>query len=365
MTQVSYGARSLIFLSRSAGKAAADHDFFQDLQQCGCEIQCYNGDVVDPELMRTVVEKARLPIAGVFQMAMVLRDVGIMNMDAATWTQAVRPKIDGTWNLHRHLPTNLDFFVLFSSMAGLFGYFGQANYASANTFLDAFVQYRQAHGQAASVVDIGPIDDVGYVARTPGSLSGVTTNASLVSEQDFLDCLQLAIASQSGGRRDQQYGLYSNLSQVAQIPRCTLSITDSQNTTIWKRDPRMAIYRNIEKVSTTAGEGEASDTVRTFVSSLMAEPGRLDDKSSSELLARAIGACLSKFLMNDDEDIDLSQTLAAIGVDSLVAIELRNWWKQSFGVEVSVLELMNSGSLKQLGELAVDRLRGKYVARKT
>lgn len=321
--------------------------------------------MLDPELIRTVVKQARLPIAGVFQMAMVLRDVGVMNMNAATWAQAVRPKVDGTWNLHHHLPTNLDFFVLFSSMAGLFGYFGQANYASANTFLDAFVQYRQAHGQAASVVDIGPIGDVGYVARTPGSLSGVLTNANLVSEQDFLDCLQLAIVPQLGKRRDQQQGGYSNLSQIGQVPRCTLSITDSQNTTLWKRDPRMAIYRNIEKVSTTTGEGEASDTVRAFVSSLMAEPGKLDDRTSSELLARAIGVRVSKFLMNDDRDTDLSQTLAAIGVDSLVAIELRNWWKQSFGVEVSVLELMNSGSLKQLGELAVDRLRGKYGAMKT
>ena len=69
--------------------------------------------------------------------------------------------------------------------------------------------------------------------------------------------------------------------------------------------------------------------------------------------------------MNDEQDIDLSQTLAAIGVDSLVAIELRNWWKQSLGVEVSVLELTNSGSLKQLGELAVERLRAKYSASKT
>ena len=318
--------------------------------------------MLDPELIRTVVKEVRLPIAGVFQMAMVLRDVGVMNMDAASWAQAVRPKIDGTWNLHRHLPENLDFFVLFSSIAGLFGYFGQANYASANTFLDAFVQYRQAHGQAASVINIGPVDDIGYVARTPGSLSGVTTNANPISEQDFLDCLQLAVCQQPGRRRDQQQqqGGYSNPSQIGQVPRCTLSITDPQNTTIWKRDPRMAIYRNIEKVSATAGEGEASDTVRPFVSSLMADPGRLDDKTSPELLARAIGVRVSRFLMANDEDVDLSQALAAIGVDSLVAIELRNWWKQSFGVEVSVLELMNSGSLKQLGELAVDRLRGKY-----
>jgi len=363
---VSYSAKSLIFLSRSAGKSKDDQDFFEELRQCGCEVQCYNGDVSDPELMRTVVKEARFPIAGVFQMAMVLRDIGVMNMDADTWAQAVRPKIDGTWNLHHHLPTELDFFVLFSSMAGLFGYFGQANYASANTFLDAFVQYRHAHGQAASVVDIGPVDDVGFVARTPGSLSGVTTNANLVSEQEFLDCLQLAIIPQLARRKSQQQqGAYSNPSQIGQIPRCTLSITDSKNTTIWKREPRMAIYRNIEKVSTATGESEASDTVRAFVSSLIAEPGKLDNKTSPELLAGAIGVRVSKFLMKDEqENVDLSQTLAAIGVDSLVAIELRNWWKQSFGVEVSVLELMNSGSLKQLGELAVDRLRGKYAVKK-
>ena len=321
--------------------------------------------MVDPELIRTVVKKAHMPIAGVFQMAMVLRDLGFMNMDADSWSQAVRPKVDGTWNLHNNLPENLDFFVLFSSMAGLFGYFGQANYTSANTFLDAFVQYRQARGQAASVMNIGPIGDVGYVSRTPGSLSSVTTHSNLVSEQEFLDCLQLAVVSQSGKRKDQQPGSYISPNQVAQIPRCTIPITDHQNTTIWKRDPRMAIYRNIEKISATTGEGESTDTVRAFISSLISEPGKLDDPLSVELLARSIGTRVSKFLMSDENDVDLSHNLEKLGVDSLVAIELRNWWKQSFGVEVSVLELMNSGSLKQLGELAVGRLRVKYGAKKT
>ena len=73
---MSYGARSLIFLSRSAGKSTADQEFFKDLQQCGCHVQCYNGDVLDSELIRTVVRESHKPIAGVFQMAMVLRDVG-------------------------------------------------------------------------------------------------------------------------------------------------------------------------------------------------------------------------------------------------------------------------------------------------
>lgn len=327
-------------------------------------MQCYNGDVLDPELIRTVVERARQPIAGVFQMAMVLRDVGVMNMDAASWAEAVRPKIGGTWNLHHNLRGNLDFFVLFSSMSGLLGYFGQSNYASANTFLDAFVQYRHAHGQAASVLDIGPMGDVGYLARTSETLSSVTTHLSVLSEQDFLDALQLAVAPQPERCSYQQQSSYSNPSQIGMVPRSALSIADPLNTTPWKRDARMAIYRNIEKVSTTTESREGSDTVRAFIGSLVADPSKLEDQASSGLLARAIGVRVFKFLMKDDQDIELSQNLAAIGVDSLVAIELRNWWKQSFGVEVSVLELMNSGSLKQLGELAVGRLGAKYGAKK-
>lgn len=178
--------------------------------------------------------------------------------------------------------------------------------------------------------------------------------------------MQLAVLPQFGAARrgHAKQGSYCNTNQISQVPQCTLSITDPQNTTLWKRDRRMAIYRNIEEVSVAAGEGEASDTVRASINSLMADPGKLDDRTSPELLARAIGLRVSKFLMSDDEDeVDLSQTLEALGVDSLVAIELRNWWRRSFGVEVSVLELTHSGSLKQLGELAVDRLKAKYSAK--
>lgn len=61
--------------------------------------------------------------------------------------------------------------------------------------------------------------------------------------------------------------------------------------------------------------------------------------------------------------IDLSLTLTATGVDSLVAIEVRNWWKQNLGVDVSVLELMGGGSVEQLGELAAKRIKEKYTGK--
>lgn len=360
---VSHGARSLIFLSRSAGQRSDDQAFFSELKEGGCHVQCYAGDVADATLVERVVKEASLPIAGVLQMAMVLRDVGVRDMDTESWVAATDPKVKGTWNLHRLLPKNLDFFVLFSSMAGLFGYFGQANYASANTFLDAFVQYRQAKGQVASVIDLGPIDEVGYVAVTSGPLATANSHSNLVSEQDLLDLLQLAMGSPPENVNIQIPGSFHNPSQYGQVPLSKLSIADPFNSTWWKREPRMAIYRNIERVATAANDSNTSNALRTFLSSLMAEPDKLDDKASVDLVTGAIGERLSTFLMRTEQDLDLTQTLSALGVDSLVGIELRNWWKQSLGVEVSALELMNGGTVEQLGAMAVERLKTKYCTK--
>jgi hypothetical protein len=82
-------------------------------------------------------------------------------MTIGDWEAAVLPKVDGTWNVHKATKsTPLDFMVLFSSFSGLVGQRGQANYSSANTFLDAFVQYRHANGLAASAINTSLIEDV-------------------------------------------------------------------------------------------------------------------------------------------------------------------------------------------------------------
>ncbi|KAK5626220.1 hypothetical protein RRF57_001935 [Xylaria bambusicola] len=366
---VSSGAKNLIFLSRSAGKSAEDQTFFKQLNEAGCKVQYYSGDVADRDLVENVVQSAENPIVGAMQIAMVLRDIGIMDMDEPTWKAATRPKITGTWNLHDFLPRDLDFFVLFGSHAGTLGYYGQSNYASANTFLDAFVQYRHKLGLAASVMDIGAVDDVGFVARTQSVLDTLAnTSGRMLTEQDFLDCLQLAIARSSPdlalAPSSSLTDGYYNPSQITQVLECSLPITDSNNNIIWKRDPRMAIYRNIEKAA-TSHDGESSDSLRPFMTSLVQDPKKFDDKDTATFLAQQIGSRVSTFLMRGEDGVGLTQTLSEVGVDSLVAIEVRNWWKQNFGIEVSVLELMNGGSIEKLGSLAAARLKEKYVGKET
>ncbi|GAM35400.1 polyketide synthase [Talaromyces pinophilus] len=84
------------------------------------------------------------------------------NIDHDAWSASLRPKVDGSWNLHQQLPRDLDFFILFSSIAGAIGSQGQANYAAGNTFQDGSTKYRLSRGEKAISLNMSMIADRGY-----------------------------------------------------------------------------------------------------------------------------------------------------------------------------------------------------------
>ncbi|PIA96147.1 Nonribosomal peptide synthetase 14 [Cercospora beticola] len=365
---VMHGARNLAFLSRSAnhGKHRA---FFQELAEMSCQAQAITCDVCELSSVRDAVSKLDKPIAGVLHMGMVLSDISILDLDVEIWRAAIGPKVQGTWNLHTALPRDMDHFVMFSSASGICGYWGQANYAAGNTFQDSFAQYRTSQGSPAAVIDIGAVEDVGFISQNPTILEQMrSTSTSMLSEQAFLDGLQLAM-SRSNKRPAPQLKTVTEghmyPGQVSIGLECSLPIADPNNTVIWKRDPRFAIYRNIEQadsVTTHTSRGP----LQKLISTLRANQSKLDDSHIARILTEAIARSVFGFLMKaDTEEIDHTLTLESIGVDSLVAIEIRNWVKHNLSVDVSVLELMAGGSLEQLGSLVARRLREKYTSSST
>jgi hypothetical protein len=140
------------------------------------------------------VSDAAKPLAGIIQMSMVLRYGKLSQMTYVDWNTAVEPKVQETWNLHNATSSSdLDFFILFSSFGGFAGNAGQANYGAANTFLDAFVQYRHRSGLVASVIDVSVIADVGIVARTSGLLERFEkTGMRPIREMELLEAMTLA-----------------------------------------------------------------------------------------------------------------------------------------------------------------------------
>ncbi|CAG8961993.1 hypothetical protein HYFRA_00014100 [Hymenoscyphus fraxineus] len=354
---VENGAKNLIYLSRSAGKTERDQLFIKELEAYGCSVQTFAGSVSELSDVKNVVKNATMPIAGVMQMSMVLRDGAFSQMSFEDWQTVTSPKVQGTWNLHQALGS-LDFLILFSSISGLVGQIGQANYAAANTFLDAFVQYRHTLHLPASVLDIGAVFDVGYVSENKMVLETFLSSGVYgLKEKHLLDSLHLMITRSSPSKTTQPS--FCNHSQVGIGFRSTKSITDPQNRNIWKRDPRMSIYRNLETISDVAVTSSSS-ALTQFLSNARMTPSILDQRESMVFLAREIGLRLFGFLMRSEDELDISMSLTAVGLDSLVAIEMRNWWRQNLGFDVTVLEILAADSIEQLGELAAGRLKAKY-----
>jgi acyl transferase domain-containing protein/NADPH:quinone reductase-like Zn-dependent oxidoreductase/short-subunit dehydrogenase len=156
------GARHLIFLSRSGARTPEQKAVLKKLEAGGCKADAFACDVSDVNDMQKVMDLANKngwKIKGAIQCAMVLRDSVLENMTYDKWVGATTCKIPGTWNLHSYLPTDMDFFIVLSSVVSVIGNTGQANYSAGNSYLDALAHYRANKGLAATSLNIGLVTD--------------------------------------------------------------------------------------------------------------------------------------------------------------------------------------------------------------
>lgn len=293
-------------------------------------------------------------------MSMVLRDENFSRMTLDQWNAATLPKVRGTWNLHNATVSanlDLDFFVLFSSLSGIIGQPGQANYASANTFLDAFVQFRTNLGLPASVIDIGAVADVGYISHNRELMQKMAaTGFKALREQEMLDALALAMAQKRRGNSkslDLRPRFVDPDSFVLGLGS-TMPLSNLSNRAVWKKDRRMAIYHNA--AGSNIDNAVTSASLKSYIASAKTDISTLKTGDAKAYLASEIGKSLFALLLKPAEDLNTSLSLVDLGMDSLVGIELRAWWKQAFGFDISVLEMLGMGTLEALGQHAVEKL---------
>ncbi|KAG5978870.1 Type I Iterative PKS [Claviceps digitariae] len=360
-----HGARSLLFLSRSAGSGAEDADIVRELESMDCNVQLIKGSVVNEEDVLGAVQRAS-NLKGIIQASMVLRDENFTRMSLEQWNQAVAPKVRGTWNLHNvtvESGIKLDFFVLFSSMTGVTGQPGLANYAGANTFLDSFVQYRTGLQLACSALDIGSVQDAGYVSRDEALLRRFkVSSAHDTTEAEVMEALCSAILMpQSVGNADTSTDEYTDKHTIGLGLSCKASIGSKDSRVIWRKDRRMAVYHNY---SSKSDKGmpvvSGNDGLKSFLSRARSDMAILKTDESTSMLAYEIGKRLFKFLLKSVDDLSTSVPLSQLGMDSLVGIELRSWWRQAFGFDIGLLELLGVGSLDELGKHAARGLLKLY-----
>ena len=252
----------------------------------------------------------------------------------------IRPKVNGAWNLHNALLKQdqaVDFFVTLSSAAGIIGDRGLASYAAANTMLDAFVKFRNRQGLAATSLDLAAIKDIGYLAENNSSMDQrVRFAEEETSEGEVLALLSAAISGDMAAPCDNHC--------VAGV-----AVDSATQTQFWVRDAKFAHLRRA--IWTQEEEGQLAQTSRLSLSQLLKQSHTLED--ATQIIYAGLASQISTILMVPAEDFDPSKPIVAYGLDSLVAIEIRNWIAREMEANIQVLELLASGSLIALARTIV------------
>lgn len=256
-------------------------------------------------------------------------------MSLTHYNAAVQPKVQGTWNLHELLQyTDLDFFIMLSSISGFGGNASQTNYAAGSTFQDALARHRTSKHQPAVSIDLGMVKSVGVVSEMKKVADRLTRlGLRALEENEVLRLVEAAIREPLRTLNSSQI--------VTGIPP---SFIRSTSDIFWNKDVRFSGLENVVR-SSDHGKDSSQNGSGDLKTQLVAATTL---KEAVDHIAIAMTKKLSEMFIIPESDIDLSVPLAKFGVDSLIAVELRNWIMAHIDAECSVFDVMQSTSLVAL-----------------
>ncbi|MEM7583477.1 MAG: SDR family NAD(P)-dependent oxidoreductase [Acidobacteriota bacterium] len=328
---VERGARHLVLLGRGAASEAAERSV-GELRKLGVEVQIVQGDVADPESLASTVSAIEPPLRGVIHSAGVLDDQLLTQLEWQSFERVLAPKVAGGWNLHRATrDQELDFFVLFSSAASLLGSLGQGNYAAGNAFLDHLAASRRAQQLPATSINWGPWAEIGLAA------------AMGEREQERLAALGMGSIPPDLGLVALQEALARDLSQVGVLPIDWPRFLEGQRSGI-------KLFSEFEAAGQHEGPSESS-------SGLLQQWLAADDEARQAMLAEAVQQAARQVLdLESSFVLDDSQSLFELGMDSLMALELRNRLEALVGSSLSSSLIFNYPSVDKLVEHLTDEM---------
>jgi hybrid polyketide synthase/nonribosomal peptide synthetase FtdB len=345
---VENGARRLIMMSRAKfpprsewGHIAQDSSFAEQiavirgLEAKGATIHLAPVDVGNRAQLAAYIQSYRdegwPPILGVIHSAGVVRDQLLQQMDFETYNLVLRPKVSGAWNLHSvFADMPLDFFILFSSTASLMGAMGQINYASGNAYLDGLARYRSAHGLPALSINWGPWAEVGM--------------ASKLNLLDFYHQKGIDAIYPHQGLEVMNRLFGQDSPQVAVIP-VTWSLA-CKNYFMGKVPAMVAELglQNSGREAAAGNEDSLSETNNGPLQKVLACAPE-DRLSTVEDCLQELVAGVLRF---DRSKLDIHDSLSALGLDSMMATEMRNKIELGFEIMIPIVDLLQGLSVAEL-----------------
>lgn len=255
-----------------------------------------------------------------------------MNLTREDYVATMRPKVDGTWNLHHKLSkSDMDFFILLSSQVGAVGNASQAAYAAANVFLDAFAGFRNRQGLPAVSLGLGRVVGVGFVAENDDAQRGLNKLWSRdIDPKELKALIKSAIVTPI--RRGEPG------SSIIGLKPWAPEASPLYNTSFFSHLRRAAMRH--DKVGSQ--DGASGGRIRE----LLQQATSLDN--AAKCVCDAVITKMSVLLMIPLDDISSTRPMSDYGMDSLVAVEMRNWLIKELEATMPILELLANISLLEL-----------------
>jgi myxalamid-type polyketide synthase MxaE and MxaD len=349
---VEQGARRLILLGRTrlpprsswnlvetGSRLARQITAIRELESLGASVHLASVDVADEGALSSFLDEFRAegwpPIRGVVHAAGVLQDGLLVQLDAAALNTVLRPKMMGGWLLHRLLQdAPLDFFVLFSSAGSVLGQPGQGNYAAANAFLDALAHHRQARGQPALSINWGAWAGEGFADSVGGK--HLTARLALLGISSIAPRQALEMLGRLLGQ---------TATQVVAVP-----VNWKQYREFYPAGNSSPLLSELacEEAEVPRPAGRTSERRDALLAAEPAERRQLLQSYLSEQVARVLGLSPSK--------LDVQQPLSHLGLDSLMAVELKNRIAVDLKVNVPVVKFLQGFSVDQAVTQVLDQL---------
>jgi len=314
-----YGVGHVVLASRSGAGAAGVSELVGRLNEAGAEVSVVACDVAERDAVAAMLAgiPAHCPLRAVIHAAGILDDGLISSLTPDRVDAVLRAKVDGAWNLH-DLTRDLDLaaFVVFSSMAGIVGTPGQANYAAANSFLDGLMTHRRAHGLPGTSLAWGLWEQASAMTAHLGDRDKTRMSRiglAPLSTAQALDAFDIAmlldhpvlVAARLDrtALADNGAGLPPLLREVAGRParRVVDNVADAPSAT--------GVAARLAGLSPEARGRELVDLVRSSAAAVLGLP--------------------------NPADIDSGRAFQDLGFDSLTAVELRNRLKNATGLTLS------------------------------
>ncbi|KAF4629401.1 hypothetical protein G7Y89_g8750 [Cudoniella acicularis] len=351
-----HGAKFFVISSR---RPTVDASWLKGMRELGAVVKISACDITTREdvvALHAEICEAMPLIGGVAQGAMVMSDASIEDMTLDTLWESTKPKVDGSIHLNDLFQENtLDFFVFFSSVVSVIGRPGQANYSAANMFMCSLAEQRRQRGLAASIIHIGPISGVGYIVQQEKLLfDKIRLRSSAlvpISERDFYQLFaEAVIAGRSGSVR----GTIELLNGVRTVSR------HDHDQPVWEAEPLMNHFiRNPEGLAPVMADSQSRVPLRTQLTHAR------NQIQIYNIIQDALFPKICTMFQLDSNKL-AKETLAGMrlnemGIDSLLAVEIRGWFMKTLEVNIPVLKIFSGIPIADLINIATEAIPERLV----